>query len=199
MVYKPDHLPRVCCCCCLVTKSCPILCNPMGCSPPVSSVYGISQARILEWVAISFSRGSSQSRDQTRVSYIGRQFLFLWATWEDPLCIRCSIQPPTTDPVIFTQLLPLLCTKAFSTSQILHRQPSGIKTSSFSFGNSLFEKYYFTVLYYREKHFTQSVSHTLQSPESPSSCLEPSRMGAEPSQVRLDCPMGAQARLCTLI
>ena len=44
----------------LVTQSCPTLYDPMDCSPPASSVHGISQARILEWVAISFSRGSSQ-------------------------------------------------------------------------------------------------------------------------------------------
>ena len=44
--------------------------NPMGCSPPGSSVHGISQARILEWVAISFSRGSSWPRDWTQVSCI---------------------------------------------------------------------------------------------------------------------------------
>ena len=49
--------------------SCPTLCDPMDCSPPGSSVHGIFQARILEWVAISFSRVSSQPRDQTRVSY----------------------------------------------------------------------------------------------------------------------------------
>ena len=42
-----------------VTHSCPTLCNPMDCSPPGSSVHGILQTRILEWVAISFSRGSS--------------------------------------------------------------------------------------------------------------------------------------------
>ena len=45
-----------CCCCCLVTKSCLILCDPMDYSLPDSSVHGISQARILEWVATSFSR-----------------------------------------------------------------------------------------------------------------------------------------------
>ena len=56
--------------CCLVAKSCPTLCNPMDCSPPVSSVHGISQVRLLEWVAISFSRQSSQPRDQTHVSCI---------------------------------------------------------------------------------------------------------------------------------
>ena len=49
--------------CCLVTKLCPTLWDPMDCSPPGSSVHGISQARILEWVAIAFSRGSSQPRD----------------------------------------------------------------------------------------------------------------------------------------
>ena len=44
---------------CLVAKSCPTLCHPICCSSPSSSACGISQARILEWVAISFSRGSS--------------------------------------------------------------------------------------------------------------------------------------------
>ena len=45
---------------CLFTQSCPTLCTPMDCSPPGSSVLGILQTRILEWVAILFSRGSSQ-------------------------------------------------------------------------------------------------------------------------------------------
>ena len=49
---------------------CSILCAHMDCSPPGSSVYGILQARILEWVAVFFSRGSSQPRDQTHVSYV---------------------------------------------------------------------------------------------------------------------------------
>ena len=54
--------------CCLVTKSCTTLCNSIDCSPPGSFVHGISQARTLEWAAISFSSGSSQSRDQSVVS-----------------------------------------------------------------------------------------------------------------------------------
>ena len=62
-----------------------LLCYPMDCSPLDSSVHKISQARILEWVAISFSRGSSQPRDQTRISCIGRQILYHWATWEAPV------------------------------------------------------------------------------------------------------------------
>ena len=47
-----------CCCFCLVTKLCPFLCDPMNCTPQGSFVHEISQARILEWVAISSSRGS---------------------------------------------------------------------------------------------------------------------------------------------
>ena len=47
-------------------QSCPTLCDPMGCSPAGSSIHGIFQARILECVAISFSRGSYRPRDQTR-------------------------------------------------------------------------------------------------------------------------------------
>ena len=49
-----------------------LFCDPMDCSPPGSSVDGIFQAMILEWIAISFSRGSSQPKEQTHVSCIGR-------------------------------------------------------------------------------------------------------------------------------
>ena len=56
--------------CVLVTRLCPTLCNPMDCSPPGSSANGISQARILEWVAVSFSRGYSRPRDTTQFSWI---------------------------------------------------------------------------------------------------------------------------------
>ena len=62
-----------------VAQSCLTLCDPMDCSLPGSSVYEISQARILEWIAISFSRVSSQIRDWTHVSCIfciGRQILY---------------------------------------------------------------------------------------------------------------------------
>ena len=58
-----------------VTQSCRTLCNPMNCSLPGSSVHWNFQARILEWVAISFSRRSSQPRDWTQVFHIvGRSF-----------------------------------------------------------------------------------------------------------------------------
>ena len=66
----------------LVAQWCPTLCDPMDCSPPGSSVHGILQARILEWVVISFSRGSSQPRDGTQVSCIAGRFFTIWATRE---------------------------------------------------------------------------------------------------------------------
>ena len=69
-----------------VAQSCLTLCNPMNCSLPGSSVHGIFQTRVLEWVAISFSRGSSQPRDQTRVSLTAGRRFTVWATREAPEC-----------------------------------------------------------------------------------------------------------------
>ena len=77
------------------------LCDPMDCSPPGSSVHGSLQARILEWVAILFSRASSRPRDQTRVSYvscIGRRVLYHCATWE-AILPEPSTTPGRTGPV----------------------------------------------------------------------------------------------------
>ena len=58
---------EVCVCVCVCAQSCLTLCDPMDCGPPGSSVHGIYQARILEWVAFSFSKGAFQPRDQTCV------------------------------------------------------------------------------------------------------------------------------------
>ena len=74
-----------------VAQSCPTLCDPMDCSPPGSSVHGIHQARILEWIAISFSRGSSQPRDRTQVSHIVGRCFNLWAS-------RKTLRPPELTP-----------------------------------------------------------------------------------------------------
>ena len=68
--------------CVLAAQLCPTLWDSMGYSTSSSSVYGISQARILEWVAISFSRGSSQPRDPTQVSYIAGRFFTVCDTRE---------------------------------------------------------------------------------------------------------------------
>ena len=69
----------------LVAQLCPTLCDSVDCSPPGSSVHGILQARMLEWVAIPFSRGSSWLRDRTLVSCIAGRFFIAWATREEPL------------------------------------------------------------------------------------------------------------------
>ena len=92
MVLKESQVRKVCVCVCvLVTQSCPTLCSPIDCSQPGSSVHGILQERILEWVAISFSRGSSQSRDWTWVSCFAGSFLKVWATKGDQVKISSKM------------------------------------------------------------------------------------------------------------
>ena len=82
-----------------VAQSCPTLCDPMDCSPPGSSVHVISQARVLEWVAISFSRGSSGPRDWTWVSHTAGRRFNLWATREpmpfNPLVLERLCSAPS--------------------------------------------------------------------------------------------------------
>ena len=70
-----------------VTQLCLTLCDPMDCCPPSSSVHGILQARILEWVAYPFYSGSSQPRNWTGVLCIAGGFFTSWATREAPLDI----------------------------------------------------------------------------------------------------------------
>ena len=86
-------------CCCLVTKLFLNLWDPIDCSPPGSSVHGISQAKTLEWVAISFSGASSWPRDQTCISCIGRQTLYRWATREGPLLLKNITKFNMSQPV----------------------------------------------------------------------------------------------------
>ena len=76
----------------LVAQSCPTLCDPMDCSLPGSSVHGISQARILEWVAMPFSRGSS--RDGTQVSCTAGRFFTIWVSREGLFFSPCSALSP---------------------------------------------------------------------------------------------------------
>ena len=73
-----------------VAQSCPTLFDPMDYSLPGYSVHGILQQRILEWVAIPFSRGSSQPRDRTQVSHIAGSFFTIWATREAPDVLKAS-------------------------------------------------------------------------------------------------------------
>ena len=77
-----------------VAQSCPTLCDPMDCSLPGSPVRGILQARTLEWVAISFSRGSSQPRDWTQVSSIaGRSFPRVLQNQLESRILQLEFQP----------------------------------------------------------------------------------------------------------
>ena len=76
-------------------QSCPTLCNPMDGSLPGSSVHGIFQARVLEWTAIAFSRGSSRPRDQTQVSLIVTDALSLEPPGKH--CRECSSKWDTSD------------------------------------------------------------------------------------------------------
>ena len=76
-------------CLCSGAQSCLTLCDPMDCSPSGSSVHGILQERILEWVAISSSRGLSRPRDQTHISYVSctaDEFSTHWAIREALFC-----------------------------------------------------------------------------------------------------------------
>ena len=101
-------------------------CDPMDCSLPGSSVHGILQARILEWAAISFSRGASWLRDWTLVSFIAGRFSAIWATREAPLLAWCySIKAVLS--FITTQ-----CQIDFGVGQV-----SGLKFSNI-FGNKLY-------------------------------------------------------------
>ena len=84
------------CCCCSVANLCLIL---PDCSPPGSSVHGISQARILEWTDISPSKGSSWPRDPTHVSCINRQILFHWLTAAPDAAKSLQSCPTLCDPI----------------------------------------------------------------------------------------------------
>ena len=88
MVDFPCWIIYVCVCVCVykseseVVQSCLTLCNPVDCGPPDSSIRGILQTRVLEWVAISFSSRSSQPRDQMQVSCIAGRCFTICATRE---------------------------------------------------------------------------------------------------------------------
>ena len=74
----------------LVPQSCPTLCNPIDCGLKGSFLHEILQARILEWIAIPFSRGSSWPRDQIWVSCTDSRFLIIWTTREAPASSHCN-------------------------------------------------------------------------------------------------------------
>ena len=98
LAFCSPRLCVLCPVCVLVTQPCPALCDPRDCRPQVSSVCGILQARILEWVAILFSRGSFQPRspalqvDSLPLSHLGRPTFVSYITPNKPLL---ALGPPT--------------------------------------------------------------------------------------------------------
>ena len=92
---SPSAAQGLCIRLCSAAHSCPTLCDPMDRNSPGSFVHGVLQARILEQVTISSSKGSSQPRDQTCVFCNGRLFLYRWATREvHSVCIRAAKSAP---------------------------------------------------------------------------------------------------------
>ena len=91
---------------CAWAQSWPTLCHTKDCSPPSSSVHRIFEERILEWVAISSSRGSSQPRDQTCITPIGRQILYQWLyalyDWYFTTCLCVAQYGSLTQKVVPT-------------------------------------------------------------------------------------------------
>ena len=103
-----------------VSQSSLTLCDPVDCTPPVSSVYGILQARILEWVVIPFSRGSSQPRNRTPVSFTICGFFTIFtreALLSSDPCHR-QLYSVTTSLENFISILKVMF-KSMATSKII--------------------------------------------------------------------------------
>ena len=87
------------CYCCLAAHLRPTLCDPMDCSPPGSSVHVTSQARILEWVAISFSKGSSRPGIKPASPALAGGFITSWPPGKPCCCCCCSAASIVSDSV----------------------------------------------------------------------------------------------------
>ena len=121
------------CVCVLVTQSCPTLCDPMNCSLPGFSVYGNLQARILEWIAIPFSRGSSWPRDQTLVSWIADRFFTIWATGKSFIIARYPVNPnKLTEDVAMSMFFFLANHTIHIIQEISQKAPSPLWTTPVS-------------------------------------------------------------------
>ena len=93
LIVTTSQKPSSCALCVLVTQLCLTLCDPTNCSLPGFSVHGILQARIQEWIAIPFSRGSSQPRDLSLLSCIAGRLFTVWATQKSSSCLISPLYP----------------------------------------------------------------------------------------------------------
>ena len=98
----------------LVTQSCPSLCHPVDCRLPGSSVHGIFQTRILEWVAIPFYRGSSRPRDPTSVSSIAERFFTICATRDNFTLFICNLITLSFENILYVTCILLNLFKCFT-------------------------------------------------------------------------------------
>ena len=119
-------VPKLKCVKVLVIQLCPTLCDPTDCSLPSSSVHGILQARILEWVAIPFSRGSCRPRDWTWDSCFAGRFFTIWATSSvQSLCHVWLFATPWTA----ARQASLSITNSRSLPKLVHRVGDAIQPS----------------------------------------------------------------------
>ena len=103
----------LCCGSSLIAQSCPTLCDPMDCSPPGSSVHGISQARILKWVAIFYSGGSPPTTQVSTQNFLHWLWvLYHWALREAPLWLFQGRESHPEDPTLMTSSNPNYLPKA---------------------------------------------------------------------------------------
>ena len=126
-------------------QSCPTLCNPMDCSPPGVSVHRISQARKLEWVAISSSQGSSQPRDWTCLLRLPHRMwiLYHWATQEAPVMAQRIYDPDIINHINSTTDVKKIKTR-FQTKRLSEKKnsyPNCFLNLFFNVSNS-FEAFY---------------------------------------------------------
>ena len=112
------------CVCVLVAQACPTLCNPTDCNPPDSSVHGILQARILEWIAIPFSGVSSQPRDWTRVSCIASRFFTSEPPGKPIILYTWWLKPSLFNDKSMLLLFPQLCLGLSLVAQIVMNLPA---------------------------------------------------------------------------
>ena len=156
-----------CCCFCLVTSVVSNFVWSYGlcslCSPPGSSVHGILQARVLEWVAMPSSRKSSQPRDQTQVSNIAGGFFAIWTTREQQRGVRfcqieCFFHIHWNDLVVFPFILLMIYITRIDFHMLSHSCIPGISlTWTQHYFNMCF--IYFLVVFKRIFHYNYKIKH----------------------------------------